>query len=169
MVTLVGDLLDLSRLRAGVQLMERLPVALDDVLSGVRRRFAPAAAEKHIALDVDLEQGLPRLSLCRSAFDRALDNLVTNAMGCTPAHGTIALHAHRQTDHVVIDVADSGPGIPHAQQVLVFQPFVQIGSRRGGAGLGLAICKEIVQQHGGEIRVASLPRHGTTFSIVLPV
>ena len=169
MVTLLGDLLDLSRLRAGVQTMDRLPVALDDVFSGVRHRFAPAAAEKHIALDLDVETGLPHLSLCRSAFDRVLDNLVTNAMRCTPDRGSIELRAHREHDNVVIDVADSGPGIPYAQQVLVFQPFVQIGNRRGGAGLGLAICKEIVQQHGGEIRVASLPRRGTTFSIVMPV
>jgi NtrC-family two-component system sensor histidine kinase KinB len=169
MVALLGDLLDLSRLRAGLQPMDRLPVALDDVLSGVRQRFAPAAAEKDIALEVGLENGLPRVPLCRSEFDRVLDNLVTNAMRCTPPHGSIGLHAHREDDQVVIDVADSGPGIPYAQQVLVFQPFVQIGNRRGGAGLGLAICKEIVQQHGGDIRVASLPRRGTTFSIVLPV
>jgi NtrC-family two-component system sensor histidine kinase KinB len=169
MVTLLGDLLDLSRLRAGVQTMDRLPVALDDVFSGVRHRFAPAAAAKHIELDLAVETGLPHLSLCRSAFDRVLDNLVNNAMRCTPDRGSIELRAHREDDNVVIDVADSGPGIPYAQQVLVFQPFVQIGNRRGGAGLGLAICKEIVQQHGGDIRVTSLPKRGTTFSIVLPV
>ena len=70
-------------------------------------------------------------------------------------------------DRVAIAVADTGQGIPYAQQALIFQPFVQVGNKHGGAGLGLAICKEIVHQHGGEIRVSSLPRRGTTFTIVL--
>lgn len=168
MVALLGDLLDLSRLRAGAAVLDRLPVTLEDVLGGARQRFAIAASQKGVDLGIDMEHGLPRVSLCRSAFDRVLDNLITNALRYTPDRGSIMLSAHRQEERILIAVADSGEGIPYAQQALVFQPFVQIGKGRGGAGLGLAICREIVQQHGGEIRVSSLPRRGATFTISLP-
>jgi NtrC-family two-component system sensor histidine kinase KinB len=167
MVTLLADLLDLSRLRAGEQKLERAPTEIEEVLTQTRQRFDLAATEAGIALDVELEPGLPRLSLCRSAFDRVLDNLIGNALRHTPQGGSIMLSAHRASQRVAIAVADTGPGIPYAQQALIFQPFVQIGNKSGGAGLGLAICKEIVQQHGGEIRVSSLPKLGTTFTILL--
>ncbi len=168
MITLLGDLLDLSRLRAGAAALDRLPVMLEDVLAGARQRFAIAASQKGIELGIDMERGLPHVSLCRSAFDRVLDNLITNALRYTPRRGSITLSACRRDERILIAVADSGEGIPYAPQALVFQPFVQIGNRRGGAGLGLAICREIVQQHGGEIRVSSLPRRGATFTISLP-
>jgi NtrC-family two-component system sensor histidine kinase KinB len=167
MVSLLADLLDLSRLRAGEQKLERAPTEIEEVMTQTRQRFAPAATEAGIVLELELEAGLPRLSLCRSAFDRVLDNLIGNALRHTPQGGSIMLSAHRASQRVAIAVADTGPGIPYAQQALIFQPFVQIGSKKGGAGLGLAICKEIVQQHGGEIRVSSLPRRGTTFTILL--
>jgi NtrC-family two-component system sensor histidine kinase KinB len=167
MVALLADLLDLSRLRAGEQKLERAPTEIDDVMTQARQRFAVAATNAGIALELELEAGLPRLSLCRNAFDRVLDNLVSNALRHTPEGGSIMLSAHRAAQRVAIAVADTGPGIPYAQQALIFQPFVQIGNKVGGAGLGLAICKEIVHQHGGEIRVSSLPRRGTTFTILL--
>lgn len=167
MVGLLADLLDFSRLRSGEQTLERAPTEIDEVLTQARQRFALAAGDAGIALELELEAGLPRLSLCRSAFDRVLDNLIGNALRHTPAGGSIMLSAHRASDRVAIAVVDTGSGIAYAQQALIFQPFVQIGTKRGGAGLGLAICKEIVLQHGGEIRVSSLPKRGTTFTILL--
>ena len=109
------------------------------------------------------------MPICRSAFDRVLDNLIGNAIRHTPAGGSIGLSAELANNALVIRVSDTGEGIPLAQQALIFQPFVQIGAKRGGAGLGLAICKEIVQQHGGNIGIYSQPRRGTTFTISLPV
>ncbi|MNN76584.1 Alginate biosynthesis sensor protein KinB [compost metagenome] len=64
---------------------------------------------------------------------------------------------------------DSGDGIPYSQQGRIFEPFVQVGRKKGGAGLGLALCKEIVQLHGGRISVRSQPGKGTRFSISLPL
>ena len=78
MVALLADLLDLSRLRAGEQKLERVPTEIDDVMTQTRQRFAIAATKAGITLELELEAGLPRLSLCRSAFDRVLDNLVSN-------------------------------------------------------------------------------------------
>lgn len=169
MVSLLTDLLDLSRLRVGEQSLERLPTDVEQVLRQASQRFELPAADAGIKLELEIEHGLPRLPLSRSAFDRVLDNLIANALRHTPAGGSIMLSAHRTPEHVAIAVTDTGQGIPFSRQALVFQPFVQVGSKRGGAGLGLAICKEIVQQHGGRIRVSSLPRRGTTFTILMPV
>ena len=69
----------------------------------------------------------------------------------------------------MLAVRDSGEGIPRHERARVFEPFVQIGRRRGGSGLGLALCRELVEQHGGDIRLASRPGRGSTFSLVLPV
>jgi NtrC-family two-component system sensor histidine kinase KinB len=168
MVHLLTDLLDLSRLRVGDQAMERAPADVGAIVAAAEQRFAPAAQSGGIALRAEIEPGLPRLQLSRSGFDRVLDNLINNALRHTQPGGSITLRAALDQRHVVISVADTGEGIASNQLALVFQPFVQIGGKRGGAGLGLAICKEIVNQHGGEIMVASQPRQGTTFTIRLP-
>ena len=138
------------------------------MVADARQRFAAAAASGGIALGDESEPGLPRMELCRSAFDRVLDNLINNALRHTAPGGTIRLRALRSGARVQIAVDDTGEGIAANQLALVFQPFVQIGTGRGGAGLGLAICKEIVTQHGGEISVASHLRQGTTFTVSLP-
>jgi NtrC-family two-component system sensor histidine kinase KinB len=170
MIALLGDLLDLSRLRAGAQGLERTPTEIDALLGQARQRFELLAQEAGVALETEIEAGLPRLLLCRSEMDRVLDNLIGNALRHTPPGGSVTLSAQRTADlRVAIAVVDTGEGIAFGQQALIFQPFVQVGNKRGGAGLGLTICKEIVQQHGGEIRVSSLPRRGTTIKILFPV
>jgi NtrC-family two-component system sensor histidine kinase KinB len=147
--------------------MERTPTDVADLVSAAEQRFAPAAASGEIALRAEIEPGLPRLELCRSAFDRVFDNLLNNALRHTSPGGSITLRAARSGAHVSMTVSDTGEGIASTQLALIFQPFVQVGGKRGGAGLGLAICKEIVTQHGGEITVASQLRSGTTFTITL--
>ncbi|MGH8040982.1 MAG: sensor histidine kinase, partial [Rudaea sp.] len=149
--------------------LERVPTEIDLLLQRGRQRFELPAQQAGVVLDTEIETGLPHLLLCHNAMDRVLDNLIGNALRHTPAGGSITLSAQRTPDQrIAIAVVDTGEGIPFGQQALIFQPFVQIGTKRGGAGLGLAICKEIVQQHGGEIRVSSLPRRGTTIKILLP-
>jgi NtrC-family two-component system sensor histidine kinase KinB len=139
------------------------------MLIEARFRFSLAAASAKLTLAAHVQEGLPRISISRSAFDRVLDNLISNAIRHTPAGGSIGLSAEVVRNALLIRVSDTGEGIALAQQALIFQPFVQIGAKRGGAGLGLAICKEIVQQHGGTIGIYSQPRRGTTFTISLPV
>jgi NtrC-family two-component system sensor histidine kinase KinB len=168
MVGLLTELLDLSRMRIGQQTFELAPTNINDMLADARARFDPTATSAGITLLLHIEPDLPHLMLSRSAFDRVLDNLINNALRHTPAGGSIMLNAESTPRAVRISVADTGEGIALAQQALIFQPFVQIGSKRGGAGLGLAICKEIVQQHGGDITIESQPRRGTTFTIALP-
>ncbi len=168
MVSLLTDLLDLSRLRVGEQTLERAPTNIEEMIVQTRERFELHATAAGVTLTAEVMPGLPHLSLSRSAFDRVLDNLLTNALRHTSAGGSVQLSAEMNSRAVLIRVADTGEGISLAQQALIFQPFVQIGTKRGGAGLGLAICKEIVHQHGGEISVNSQPRRGTIFTITLP-
>jgi NtrC-family two-component system sensor histidine kinase KinB len=169
MVGLLTDLLDLSRLRIGQQTLERAPTSIEEMLTAARQRFDPAATNAKIALTLQPLPLLPHVPLSRSGFDRVLDNLIANALRHTASGGAVTLSADATPRHLLIHVADTGEGIALAQQALIFEPFVQIGSKRGGAGLGLAICKEIVLQHGGEIRVDSQPRRGSTFTVALPI
>jgi NtrC-family two-component system sensor histidine kinase KinB len=169
MVGLLTDLLDLSRMRVGEQRFELNPTNVADMLNECGQRFALSVASADLSLAVHVQEGLPHVPISRGAFDRVLDNLIGNAIRHTPAGGSIGLSAELVNNALVIRVADTGEGIALAQQALIFQPFVQIGAKRGGAGLGLAICKEIVQQHGGAISIYSQPRRGATFTISLPV
>ena len=102
-------------------------------------------------------------------MDRTLDNLLSNALRHTPDGGEIRLLARHHGERVILSVEDNGEDIPYSQQARIFEPFVQIGRRRGGAGLGLALCKEIAQLHGGRIGVHSRIGHGTIFYIALPI
>src|SRR5262249_9927106 len=111
MVRLLSDLLDLSRLRVGEQTMGRAPTDVGAIVAGARQRFAPAAASGGIELDASIEAGLPRLELCRSAFDRVLDNLIDNALRHTQRGGSIGLGAAQSGRRVTITVADNGEGI----------------------------------------------------------
>ena len=101
--------------------------------------------------------------------DRVLDNLLENALRHTPEHGHIRLQARRHADRVIISVEDNGEGIAYGQQGRIFEPFVQVGRKKGGAGLGLALCKEIVQLHGGRMGVYSRPGQGTQFYMTLSI
>ncbi len=131
MTGLLADLLDLSaKLRSGEHAMERAPTKIADLLVRARDRFAVEAANARTALEIEIDEGLPQLPLCSSAFDRVLDNLIANALRHTPAAGSIMLSAHRTPQHVAIAVTDTGQGIPYSQQALIFQPFVQIGNKR---------------------------------------
>jgi len=97
------------------------------------------------------------------------DNLLGNAIRHTPSGGRLTLGARRAESRAELWVSDSGEGIAYADRARVFEPFVQIGRRVGGVGLGLAMCREIVQQHDGSIRLDSAPGHGSRFTLSLPL
>jgi NtrC-family two-component system sensor histidine kinase KinB len=168
MVELLSDLLDLSRLRLGEEL-EFTDIEVGELVGDAQQRYAAAADKAGIQLHSEIEDGLPTLSICRSAIDRVLNNLIAGALGRTPASGSIALAARRKKTHVVLTIADTGDAIAMARQNVAFEPFSQPSAKRHGAGLGLAICREIVRRHGGEIEIYSRPRKGTRFTITLPV
>jgi NtrC-family two-component system sensor histidine kinase KinB len=169
LVTLINDMLNFSRYQSGQQKLERLPCDIAELLVDARGRFQPSASEKRIEIELELQQPLPSLLLDRQQIERMLDNLLSNALRHTPEDGRIRLLARHHGERVIVSIEDNGEGIPYSQQARIFEPFVQIGRRRGGAGLGLALCKEIAQLHGGRIGVHSRVGHGTIFYIALPV
>ena len=166
---LINDLLNFSRYQSGLQKLELAPCAIDELVERAQLRVADQAAHKQIELVSDLEQPLPRIQADPAQVDRVRDNLLHNAIRHTPKGGRIRLHARRHAERVIISVEDNGEGIAYGQQGRIFEPFVQVGRKKGGAGLGLALCKEIVQLHGGRMGVFSRPGQGTQFYMALPV
>lgn len=166
---LINDLLNFSRYQSGLQKLELAPCALDELLERAQARFSEQAALKQIDLIKDLEPPLPRIHADVAQLDRVLDNLLHNAIRHTASGGRIRLHARRHAERVIISVEDNGEGIAYGQQGRIFEPFVQVGRKKGGVGLGLALCKEIVQLHGGRMGVFSRPGQGTQFYMALPV
>ena len=169
LMQLINDLLNFSRYQNGLQKLSLAPCSIEDLLTQAQVRFAGAAAEQGIELRVEVQGALPRLQADQPQLDRVLDNLIDNALRHTAREGLIRLQARRHGERVIISVEDNGEGIAYGQQGRIFEPFVQVGSKKGGAGLGLALCKEIVQLHGGRMGVYSRPGQGTQFYMALAV
>jgi NtrC-family two-component system sensor histidine kinase KinB len=169
LMQLINDLLNFSRYQNGLQKLTLAPCSIEDLLDQARARFAGPAEEQGIDLLVEVQGPLPRLQADQPQLDRVLDNLIDNALRHTAAGGQIRLQARRHGERVIISVEDNGEGIAYGQQGRIFEPFVQVGRKKGGAGLGLALCKEIVQLHGGRMGVYSRPGQGTQFYMALSV
>lgn len=169
LMQLINDLLNFSRYQNGLQKLTLAPCSIDELLEHARLRFQDQAQDKGIILSIEAEEPLPRLHADRVQLERVLDNLLDNALRHTPENGLIRLQARRHGERVIISVEDNGEGIAYGQQGRIFEPFVQVGRKKGGAGLGLALCKEIVQLHGGRMGVYSRPGQGTQFYMALPL
>ncbi|WHS60425.1 ATP-binding protein [Pseudomonas sp. G2-4] len=169
LMQLINDLLNFSRYQNGLQKLTLAPCSIDDLLEAARLRFAAQAEAKGVELLVAIQGPLPRLHADAAQLDRVLDNLIDNALRHTGDDGQIRLQARRHGERVIISVEDNGEGIAYGQQGRIFEPFVQVGRKKGGAGLGLALCKEIVQLHGGRMGVYSRPGQGTQFYMALAV
>jgi NtrC-family two-component system sensor histidine kinase KinB len=169
LMQLINDLLNFSRYQNGLQKLTLAPCSIEALLEQAQSRFAASAAKKDISLLVEVQGPLPRLQADQPQLERVLDNLLDNALRHTGSGGRIRLHARRHGDRVIISVEDNGEGIAYGQQGRIFEPFVQVGRKKGGAGLGLALCKEIVQLHGGRMGVYSRPGQGTQFYMALTV
>ncbi|SFS25921.1 KinB sensor domain-containing domain [Pseudomonas sp. NFACC42-2] len=169
LMQLINDLLNFSRYQNGLQKLTLGPCDVTDLLEHARARFAEPANAQHIELLVEVQSDLPRLYADQAQLERVLDNLLGNALRHTADGGQIRLQARRHGERVIISVEDNGEGIAYGQQGRIFEPFVQVGRKKGGAGLGLALCKEIVQLHGGRMGVYSRPGQGTQFYMALPL
>ncbi|EJN16935.1 MULTISPECIES: ATP-binding protein [Pseudomonas] len=169
LMQLINDLLNFSRYQNGLQKLTLAPCSIEDLLDQAQTRFARSAQEKGIELLVEVQGPLPRLQADQAQLERVLDNLIDNALRHTAHDGLIRLQARRHGERMIISVEDNGEGIAYGQQGRIFEPFVQVGRKKGGAGLGLALCKEIVQLHGGRMGVYSRPGQGTQFYMALAI
>ena len=169
LVRLINELLDFSRYQNGLQKLERTPCQIDSLLAQARERFSGPADEEGLTLEVNCAADLPPVLLDRLQIERVLDNLLANALRHSQPGGTVRMHAAMQDERLLMAVEDQGEGVPYGQQARIFEPFVQIGASRGGVGLGLALCREIVQLHGGQIILHSHPGKGACFQLLLPL
>jgi two-component system sensor histidine kinase KdpD len=167
---IVSNLLDLSRIDAGLVQPDRQYFPIGSVVDDVVARLGILFTDHPVELDVS--DDLPPVPIDYVAIDRVLSNLLENAVRHTPAGTPIRITAHLLDDVVEVAVSDEGPGIGAAALPHVFERFFR-GSTprpdvRRGAGLGLAVAKGLVEAHGGKIRVESSPGHGATFAFTLP-
>ncbi|MGY2172181.1 KinB sensor domain-containing domain [Pseudomonas gingeri] len=169
LMQLINDLLNFSRYQNGLQKLTLAPCDIEELLEKARDRFADQALRQGIDLQIEVQPPLPRLHADHPQLERVIDNLLDNALRHTADGGQIRLQARRHGERVIISVEDNGEGIAYGQQGRIFEPFVQVGRKKGGAGLGLALCKEIVQLHGGRMGVYSRPGQGTQFYMALPL
>lgn len=168
LVQLIEDLLNFSRYQNGMHKLDLAPCDIAQLLEAARIRHA-SKGHATIQVSIDPSADLPHIALDRVQINRVLDHLIDNALRHSPAKGEVRLEAMRQDDRLLISVEDKGEGIAYGQQARLFEPFVQVGRKKGGAGLGLALCKEIVRLHGGRIGAESQPGQGTRFHLALPL
>ncbi len=167
---LINDLLDLSRLEAGKIELEFENIAIFNLFEQIEKVFKGQIALKGISLTTECPNDLPEVRVDANKVAWVMTNLVSNAMRYVEKNGQIRLKAALFGTNIHISVQDDGPGIPLEYQSKIFQKFVQVkGRASGGAGLGLAICREIVKAHSGTIWVDSEPGKGSTFTFTLPL
>jgi len=165
---LIDDLLDVARLEAGTFALECGPVASVEVAREALELHRGQAEKEDERLVVALPERLPDVWADRDRLLQVFSNLLGNAIKFTPRGGRIELGAEAADEHIRFWVRDTGPGIPPDQVPHVFDPFWQAKRRLGGAGLGLAIARGIVEAHGGRIRVESELGVGTTIWFTIP-
>jgi two-component system, NtrC family, sensor histidine kinase KinB len=131
--------------------------------------FAAAARDKNLMLETELYPGLGGIDVDAERMQLVLANLIGNAVRYTPAGGTVVARARPTNSATILEVQDTGPGIPKQYQTAVFDKFFRLpGSGSGGAGLGLYIAKEIAMAHGARLSLVSEAGRGSLFSVELP-
>jgi PAS domain S-box-containing protein len=171
LVSLINDLLDMDKLESGRMQLTIQPVAVRSLLEQVVQTLDASAGEKHLQLVVESGDDLTM----HGDPDRLTQvgvNLLSNAIKFSPEGGTVVISARSKAGAVEIRITDQGRGVPQEYQDGIFERYKQVtagdGRRRAGTGLGLPICKSIVEQHGGTIGVESEPGKGSTFWFSIP-
>lgn len=169
---LIDDLFELAQLDAGGLTLEMADHSLGDLISDTLESFQALSAQRHITLQGDVAFNVDPVALNASKISRVLTNLVGNALRYTPANGTVQVTAVRVPEGVKVTVQDSGPGFDPADLSRVFEQFYRgeqaRGRKTGGAGLGLAISRGIVEAHNGRIWAENSKEGGAVVSFVLP-
>ena len=187
---MVNSLLDVARFEAGNAAVRRTPASVNDHIRSVVRRFAAQAEARSVSLGTDLCDSVPVLHLDHELIHRMLSNLVSNALKFTKAGQRVSVRTRVvdsadqadaelrqafdrcQRPSVLLSVSDTGEGIPEAYRSKIFEKFGQVESRKAGwrmsTGLGLTLCRYVVEAHEGHIWVESQVNVGSTFHVVLP-
>ncbi len=166
LIRMVNNMLDLERIEMGVAELSLAPSELSGLVSEIVTYFQAEANKKHIGIVTDLSEQLPVLA-DEDRIRQVLINIFSNAIRFSPERSVIAVTTSVDGNYAVAEICDQGPGIPEDKQVMVFEKFYKSGSK-DGAGLGLAICKSIIEAHGGSIGVWS-EKTGSCFHFRLPL
>ena len=173
LLSLVNDVLDLSKVEAGRLELEPSDFSVADAVAAAMTLVRERAVRHGIELSAVVPTDLPLLHADVRKVRQILLNLLSNAVKSTPEGGRVSIDVRRSADELVISVRDTGIGISADDQMRVFDEFRQVGSRpdlrEEGTGLGLTLTKRFVELHGGRIWVESTPGKGSTFSFTLPL
>jgi len=178
LLTIINDLLDISKIEAGMMLIDEIPCQPGQIAQEVLRELQPLAESKHMRLT--LENSCPddeKVLLDAGKLHQIIVNLTGNAIKFTPDEGLVEIHVSYKKEgpnkqSVIVSVSDTGCGIAEDDQQKIFEPFVQasggLNREHGGTGLGLALTRRQVHLLGGSIRLQSTPGQGSCFTIELP-
>jgi PAS domain S-box-containing protein len=167
---LVDQLLNVSQIQAGSFRIKAEPGTMRDAIAAASHRLQMLTTAHDLVIDAPHD--LPVVPLDSMRIAQVLINLVANAASYSPKRTTITISAMMQDDHLYVSVADQGPGIPAEERTSIFEPFKRLDDSATdgrGVGLGLAICKGIIDAHGGQIWIEDRQPPGTTVTFSLPV
>jgi len=172
LLSLINDILDMSKIEAGKMQLQKEPVSLADIVEQSTRLVKARADEKAVRLIVELDDSIPDMTADPRAFKQVILNLLSNAVKFTPEEGRVTIRSFQYQNRLALQVADTGIGIPKEDLPRLGRPFEQIESQHSkshqGTGLGLALSKSLVEMHGGEMKIDSELGEGTTVTIIVP-
>ena len=176
LLSLIDEILDLSKIESGKMDLEYSTVFLQEIADDMKTLFQPVAQDRKLEFEISIDKGLPsQIDTDKMRLEQVLKNLLSNALKFT-SQGSVKLNIHHLPDNptfLAFTVTDTGIGIPAEKQALIFEAFQQAdGSTRrkfGGTGLGLSISRELTRLLGGEIKVSSEPGKGSEFTLYIPV
>ncbi len=168
---LISQLFEYSKLESNQVQPEKEPFLISELANDIYKDYSILTLKKNINLKLSMSEDIPLVFADISLVERAIQNLMDNAVKFTPENGEIVMKIKTLETHVEIIIQDTGPGIDKENQALVFERYKQtkVGQEKEGAGLGLAIVKKIMEIHDSNITVMSIPNEGTEFSFALPI
>jgi two-component system phosphate regulon sensor histidine kinase PhoR len=174
---LIENVLDFAKVERGREPYELVPGDVGEAVTRAANVYRYRAEREGVALNVEVEPGLPQAKIDERAIQLAIINLVDNALKYAPGTDAIALRAARDGAEIVLRVTDKGPGVPYEERDRIFERFVRGASAKNtgaakpvrGSGIGLALVRHIAEGHGGQAWVEGEPGTGSTFAISIPV
>jgi signal transduction histidine kinase len=168
LLRLINDILDLAMIEAGYMALETGRIDVSEMLECVLTLTRERARSRDLELDLRCPREIGVIEGDERRLKQALFNLISNAVKFTPPGGAIRLEAARREDALLLTVADTGIGIPPADQARVFEKFER-GERQSGAGIGLSLVKSLIELHGGTVVIESASKQGTKITCRLPL
>lgn len=172
LVGLVNQLFELSKLESNQIEVKKEPFQLQELAGDMIHQYDILAKEKNIELKFEPVESLPLVYGDIGLVERVIQNILDNALKFTPSDGKISIKLDHDKDNVLVDISDTGKGIPANKQSAIFERYIKSEpseKQKIGSGLGLAIAKKIIELHDSTIQVKSKLNVGSTFSFQLPV